>query len=372
MIKSLIIAMTPSGVIGRSGKMPWHLPEDLKRFKRLTMGKPVIMGRRTFESLSKPLTGRLNIVVSRNDNYSVPDGVQLADSVLEAWIQAEQSGASEAVCIGGAEIYHQCLSSCDRAYLTVLGQEFEGDTYFREGFQDWEIINREYIDDSPIPHQNLTLERVKLPMSTKWLTLERMEKNDLPQPRYATTHAAGIDFAACLTRPCFLVEAGTGAKREFKVTERYRSWKSAGAILSDPFSSIKSKATVDYDNLADHNAILVIDPGETVMIPLGWKCSFGNTVFLAIHVRSSIGLRGLVLANGTGVVDSDYRGELLAVVRNVSNAKIEIKHGERVVQGILTHFSQAIVREGVVDETMRGAGGFGSTGIMAAEVGPQT
>jgi deoxyuridine 5'-triphosphate nucleotidohydrolase len=196
-----------------------------------------------------------------------------------------------------------------------------------------------------------------------WLTLERLDRNDLPQPRYQTLQSAGLDFAACLTRPCFLVEPGSGVKREFKVDGEYWSWKDTGLVLSDPFTGQKSKATQDYETLADRDAVLVIHPGETVMIPLGFKSSFSTMAHLQIHVRSSTGLRGLVLANGTGIVDADYRGELFAVVRNVSPVPVRVKHGERIVQGILTHSSQAIIKEGPVDETERGTGGFGSTGV---------
>jgi deoxyuridine 5'-triphosphate nucleotidohydrolase len=218
------------------------------------------------------------------------------------------------------------------------------------------------------------------------LLLERLEQNDLPLPQPATDNSAGLDLAACLTRPCKIVEADTGNKKEFKIDGDCWCWKESAEffdmltktellIAGKEESATKSKELANYEKIADKNAVLVIHPNDTIMVPLGWKCSFEHetaafgvsiTNYLAIHVRSSTGLRGLVLANGTGIVDADYRGELFAVVRNVEKAPISIKHGERIVQAILTPFIKATVREGKVDVTARGEGGFGSTGTMTA------
>lgn len=350
MRKSLLVAMTPSGVIADKGKMPWHLPEDLKRFRSLTMGHPIIMGRRTFEAIGKPLPGRHNIVVTHNLDFAA-DGVTIAHSVLEALIIGEQFDTGEVFVIGGQEIFKQAFLSCERIYLTLIEKEFNGDAFFHWQLHDWQVVSREYINGT-IPHQNIILDKRTLEM-VQWFTLERLENNDLPQPRYETPLSAGLDFAACLSRPCKKIEAGSGKKSEFWALDGIR------------FANVEGLEPTPCEN---KNRLLSISPGEAILIPLGFKCSFSTTSFLALYVRSSVGLKGLVLANGTGIVDPDYRGELFAAVRNNSGAVIDVKHGERIVQGILTPFSQGIIKEGKVDETLRGEGGFGSTGTMVQQI----
>ena len=127
----LIAAVAKNGVIGAHGKLPWHLPEDLQHFKRLTLGHPVIMGRRTWESLGKPLPGRENIVVSRRSGFDAP-GASVA-ATLEAAI-ALCSGESVAYVIGGAGIYAAALPLADGLVLTEIQQDYEGDTRF----PDWD------------------------------------------------------------------------------------------------------------------------------------------------------------------------------------------------------------------------------------------
>lgn len=133
MIVSAIVAMDRSGLIGVNGGLPWHLPADLKRFRRLTIGKPIIMGRRTFESLVQPLPDRTNIVVSRQREFR-PVGCYMADSVDAALTVAERqlatSKGEEMVVIGGAGIYEATAPRWDRLYLTVVEGEFHGDTHF--------------------------------------------------------------------------------------------------------------------------------------------------------------------------------------------------------------------------------------------------
>jgi dihydrofolate reductase len=128
---SLIVAAAANGVIGRDNRMPWHLPEDLAHFKRLTLGHPVIMGRKTCESivaaLGKPLPGRANIVVTRQAHFAAP-GCTVASS-LEAALGAAR-GADEVFVIGGAEIYRLALARADRVYLTRIDAEVEGDATF--------------------------------------------------------------------------------------------------------------------------------------------------------------------------------------------------------------------------------------------------
>ena len=127
----LIAAVARNGVIGAGGKLPWHLPEDLQHFKKLTLGHAVIMGRRTWESLGKPLPGRENIVVSRRNGFEAP-GASVA-STLEAAI-ALCTGEDLAFVIGGAEVYAAALPLADGLVLTEIQQDFDGDTRF----PDWD------------------------------------------------------------------------------------------------------------------------------------------------------------------------------------------------------------------------------------------
>jgi dihydrofolate reductase len=121
---TLIVAVADSGVIGRENALPWHLPEDLRRFKRLTLGKPVVMGRRTFESIGKPLPGRRNIVLTRDTNYRHEgiDVVHGADQALGA-----ASGAAEVMVIGGADLFRVFLPMAGRVHLTRVHADIAGD-----------------------------------------------------------------------------------------------------------------------------------------------------------------------------------------------------------------------------------------------------
>ena len=127
----LVAAVAKNGVIGAGGKLPWHLPEDLKHFKNLTLGHPVIMGRRTWESLGKPLPGRENIVVTRRAGYEAP-GASVAASLAAAI--ALCAGESAAFVIGGAEIYAAALPLADGLVLTEIDHDYAGDTRF----PDWD------------------------------------------------------------------------------------------------------------------------------------------------------------------------------------------------------------------------------------------
>lgn len=126
-IVSLIAAMAKNRVIGKDNQMPWHLPADLKHFKRVTMGKPIIMGRKTYESIGKALPGRLNIVISRNPDYKLDDSevVTSLDAALE-----RVANASEVMIIGGGYLYSQTLSLANKLYLTLIDLDVEGDTHF--------------------------------------------------------------------------------------------------------------------------------------------------------------------------------------------------------------------------------------------------
>lgn len=126
---SLIVAMANNRVIGANNTLPWHLPADLKLFKSLTMGHHMVMGRKTYESIGKPLPGRTSVVVTRNAHYSVP-GVIVVNS-LNAAIEACE-GDEEIFVIGGAELYRQAIKFADRIYLTEIDADISGDAHFTE------------------------------------------------------------------------------------------------------------------------------------------------------------------------------------------------------------------------------------------------
>jgi dihydrofolate reductase len=138
---SLISAMARNRIIGKDNAMPWHLPADLGHFKRVTMGKPVIMGRRTYESIGFPLPGRKNVVITRNAEYA-PEGVVVVDSIDAAL--AEVSDTEEVMIIGGGQLYKEMLPHADRLYLTLIQADIEGDTVFPDYTQyEWNEIDRE-------------------------------------------------------------------------------------------------------------------------------------------------------------------------------------------------------------------------------------
>jgi dihydrofolate reductase len=148
---SLIVAMGENRVIGVENRLPWHIPEDLKRFKKITMGHPILMGRKTFDSIGKALPGRTNIVITRNREFRA-DGVVGCGSLEEALEWAMKApGNDEIFVIGGAEIFRHCLDKADRIYLTVVKWPFDGDTYlpsFRE--EDFETIAEESLSENPV------------------------------------------------------------------------------------------------------------------------------------------------------------------------------------------------------------------------------
>jgi dihydrofolate reductase len=131
---SIIVAVSSNGVIGSNGDMPWHISEDLKRFKKLTLGSKIIMGRKTWESLPfRPLKKRENMVISRNKNYQAA-GAVLVNSLEEALQTLNQD--EEAFIIGGGQIYNQAMNFADKLYITEIHADFEGDTSFPEIKQD--------------------------------------------------------------------------------------------------------------------------------------------------------------------------------------------------------------------------------------------
>ena len=157
---SLIAAMAHNNVIGLNNQLPWRLPADLKHFKAVTLGKPVIMGRKTYESIGKPLPGRTNIVVTRDAGYHA-DGILIAHSLDEALTSTQD--APEAMLIGGAQLYAEALPRTQRMYLTVIDAEFPGDAFFPPyNPSDWhETAHEEHAPDenNPYSYRFLILER---------------------------------------------------------------------------------------------------------------------------------------------------------------------------------------------------------------------
>ena len=163
---AMIAAVAENNAIGMNNKLPWYLPGDLRYFKAVTMGKPIIMGRNTFESLKKPLPGRTNIVITHNPEYS-HEGIRVVHSTDEALALAESialiNGNEEVMVIGGAQIYKELLSKTDRLYLTQVSRSFEGDAFFPEiDPGKWQEIARDdhfTEDEPPLKYSYLVLDR---------------------------------------------------------------------------------------------------------------------------------------------------------------------------------------------------------------------
>lgn len=142
---TLIAAVARNGVIGVDNTLPWRLPEDLKRFKALTLGHPIVMGRKTWESLGRPLPGRSNIVISRDPQY-VASGAATATTLQQALSIAALENAQEVFVIGGAEVYRLALPLAQRLQLTEIGQDYAGDAHFPEFDRTlWRETAREHL-----------------------------------------------------------------------------------------------------------------------------------------------------------------------------------------------------------------------------------
>ncbi|RSL30397.1 dihydrofolate reductase [Salibacterium salarium] len=159
---SFVAAMDENRVIGADNKMPWHLPNDLKHFKKVTHGNPIIMGRKTFESIGKPLPGRQNIVITSNADYDAP-GCDVIHSVEEIQSLMTSAPEEEVFVIGGATIFEQTFPLASKMYLTIIHEHFAGDTYFPAWTDnEWKIVEQGEgtMDEKNIhPHTFLTLER---------------------------------------------------------------------------------------------------------------------------------------------------------------------------------------------------------------------
>ncbi len=148
MIVSIIVAVSQNDVIGKESELPWRLPADMKYFKETTSGHCIIMGRKTFEALGRPLPNRTNIIITRQEDFSA-EGCVVVNQLQHAIDYAKDQGESECFIIGGGDVYIQALIWTDRIYLTRIHQSFEGDTFFQSLIPtDWkEIINNKHLPD---------------------------------------------------------------------------------------------------------------------------------------------------------------------------------------------------------------------------------
>lgn len=158
---ALIAAQAENRVIGLDNQMPWHLPEDLQYFKKVTLGKPVIMGRKTFESIGRPLPGRTNIVITRQSDWSC-EGVLVASGLEVALGLAEEESPDELMVIGGAQIYAEALPSAQRIYLTQIHKTIDGDAWFPSLGDDWRQVSRQdgHSEKQDLGYSFLTFDRV--------------------------------------------------------------------------------------------------------------------------------------------------------------------------------------------------------------------
>ncbi len=168
MVVSFVVAMSRDRVIGRGGRLPWRLPRDLKHFRALTWGKPIVMGRKTHESLGRPLPGRTNIILTRQPGFTA-SGCVVVGTIGEALDQARATGADEVMVVGGGEVYRDFLPLCSKVHLTLVEGDFEGDAFFPVDLvnsSEWRTIHDEpWEADESNPHKAryLVLERVGSP-----------------------------------------------------------------------------------------------------------------------------------------------------------------------------------------------------------------
>jgi len=144
---SAIVAMDEQRTIGKNNTLPWHLPADLQHFKRITTGHPIFMGRKTYESIGRPLPNRVNIILTSNEHFSA-EGCVIVKSLAEGLKIAQENDSKEIFIIGGAEVFRQLMPQIDRLYLTIIHHQFTGDVFFPElNLAEWQEVMRE--DHSP-------------------------------------------------------------------------------------------------------------------------------------------------------------------------------------------------------------------------------
>jgi dihydrofolate reductase len=157
---SAICAMSENRVIGCNNKLPWHLPADLRHFKKLTLGKPILLGRKTYESIGRPLPDRCNVVITRDMDFKAP-GCVVVNSIEHALDAVAYS--EEVFIVGGSLLYQQTLSLTQRLYVTIIHQDFEGDTFFPDTDpQEWkeiEHVNYSADAENPYPYSFIVLDR---------------------------------------------------------------------------------------------------------------------------------------------------------------------------------------------------------------------
>lgn len=153
----IIVATSKNRVIGDSNSLIWHLPADLKRFKELTTGNPIVMGRKTYESIGRPLPNRRNIIITRDVKYDV-EGCEVVNSLEEALMICNNN----CFIIGGGEIYKQSMSIADQIYLTLVHEDFEGDTEFPEIGSEWKMVtSQDFEPDEKNKHKYSFIEYMK-------------------------------------------------------------------------------------------------------------------------------------------------------------------------------------------------------------------
>lgn len=155
---SLIAAISENRAIGKNNELLWRIPDDMRRFKELTTGHPIIMGRKTYESIGKPLPNRTNIIITRNKDYSAP-GCIVTNSLHEAIEKAGEIEQSEIFIIGGGEIYKEGLKLTDKLYLTLIHEEKEGDIYFPDYSEFKKEVSREEREQNGLKYTWLELEK---------------------------------------------------------------------------------------------------------------------------------------------------------------------------------------------------------------------
>ena len=164
MIISLVVAAASNDGIGKDNQLPWHLPNDMKHFKNVTWGLPVLMGRKTFDSLGKPLTGRKNIVITRQADWTAT-GVSVADSLEKAFEEAKKTDAKEVMVIGGGEIFRMVFEKAQRIYMTRVHSSPEADTFFPSiDPSQWELVSQkdyEADEKNKFNHSFQLWERIK-------------------------------------------------------------------------------------------------------------------------------------------------------------------------------------------------------------------
>lgn len=158
---SILVAMAKNRVIGRDNRLPWHLPADLKHFKFLTMGQTIVMGRKTYESIGKPLPGRANVVITRQTDYEIP-GAVVVNSLEDALLVCEETSTidTENFIIGGEKLYQQTIKICQRMYITEIQSNFDGDVFFPQFDPgDWEEMQRDKHVDGNLEYHFVVLDR---------------------------------------------------------------------------------------------------------------------------------------------------------------------------------------------------------------------